>query len=263
LIATLQQQAIPLVRYHPDNVIAQLQQWQVKSGVVLSFSQLFPLKIIQYFAGQMYNIHPSALPDYRGNMPLYWQIRHNKDETKLSLVRVTERIDAGDIGYQLPLPIHPFDNYQSLNFAVMELAPQLLLEARQQEEKQGLNWRKQRPLTDQDFYARKLNQDDVKLGWAEYSAVDIAAAIRAANPHFGGLVINFAQGQCQVMQASVSQQPDYGVKPGTILCVNKNQGLIVATKKGALSLDVIVSQTGYFSGYTFAIKYKLYAGASL
>ena len=53
------------------------------------------------------NIHPSALPKYRGPSPVLWAIRNGDAYMGLSVHRMTDRIDAGPILAQvddLPLP---------------------------------------------------------------------------------------------------------------------------------------------------------------
>ena len=53
------------------------------------------------------NIHPSALPKYRGPSPVLWAIRNGDPCMGLTVHRMTDRIDAGPILAQvddLPLP---------------------------------------------------------------------------------------------------------------------------------------------------------------
>jgi methionyl-tRNA formyltransferase len=53
------------------------------------------------------NIHPSALPKYRGPSPVLWAIRNGDPYMGLTVHRMTDRIDAGPILAQvddLPLP---------------------------------------------------------------------------------------------------------------------------------------------------------------
>ena len=266
LIAQAQQWKLPLMAYDPaapQQLVAALDQLQVLQGLIITFSHILPESVVEYFQGRLYNLHASDLPNYRGSMPLYWQLRHGLSQTQLTLHRVTAQVDAGEIGLQLPLPIHPLDTLQSLSMKVMELAPQLLQQALAADDLQALDWQPQRALRAEDVSARRLRAEDVQLPWAECSATEIAAAARAGNPHTGGVQVNSSVAQFQIMEAMLSQQPSYGSPPGTILCVDKHQGLVVATRDGALALTVVASQYGYYSGYQFALRYKLDAGLSL
>ena len=43
------------------------------------------------------NLHPSALPAYRGPVPLFWQLRAGEPRMGVTLHRATERVDTGPI----------------------------------------------------------------------------------------------------------------------------------------------------------------------
>jgi len=44
-----------------------------------------------------FNIHPSMLPAYRGPVPLFWQLRSAEKNLGVTLHRMTNKFDAGDI----------------------------------------------------------------------------------------------------------------------------------------------------------------------
>lgn len=266
LIANLQQMSVPFIQYQMESLDAlqtQLSQWKVEWGIVFTFPEILPQTLINSFEGQLFNMHASDLPNYRGSMPVYWQLRHNLDEIKLTLHRIEEKVDTGEIGHQIPIYIHPFDNFQTLNFKVMEHAPQLINELLDLDSKGELYWKPQRELSENDFHARDVSASDQYMYWDKHSADEFVGAARAANPHHGGVTVNSQLGQFQVMQITKSKQPCFGVKPGTVLMVDKYKGWVVATKEGAISLDVIISQNGYFSGYQFAIRFDIEAGSKL
>lgn len=267
LLATLQASQIPLIQYQQYNVeetLVQLDKWQASLGVIFTFPFILPSNVIQYFStGNLWNIHASDLPNYRGPMPVYWQLRHNAARLPLTLHQVSKQADEGEVGLQTSIDIHPFDNFQTLNIKVMQHVPQWIDEALQKHQSEGLQWRPQRDLNDKDVYAREVTPEDATLSWHLHDAYDFVGAARAGNPHHGGVTIQAKQGAFQAMQISLSHQPTYGAKPGTVLMLDKFKGLIVATKKGAVSLDVIVSQSGYFSGYQFAVRHGFEAGVQL
>ena len=45
-------------------------------------------------------LHPSPLPKYRGGSPIQWQIINGEKESAVTLFRMTDRMDAGDILFQ-------------------------------------------------------------------------------------------------------------------------------------------------------------------
>ena len=47
------------------------------------------------------NLHPSLLPRYRGPAPLFWQLRFAERDTGVTLHRLSQRLDSGDIVAQI------------------------------------------------------------------------------------------------------------------------------------------------------------------
>jgi methionyl-tRNA formyltransferase len=72
------------------------------------------------------NVHPSALPKYRGPSPVLWAIRNGDPHLGLTVHRMTERIDAGPVVAQvedLPLPdtVTSQDVWELIKSALPEL----------------------------------------------------------------------------------------------------------------------------------------------
>lgn len=60
------------------------------------------------------NIHFSLLPKLRGPAPIEYAILNNLKETGISVIRMTEKIDAGDIYYQDKIKIDELETGKSL-----------------------------------------------------------------------------------------------------------------------------------------------------
>lgn len=56
-----------------------------------------------------YNMHGSLLPKYRGRVPINWAVIHGERETGVTLHRMVEKPDAGEIVAQQAVPILPDD----------------------------------------------------------------------------------------------------------------------------------------------------------
>lgn len=72
---------------------------------VAFFNQLLRPNILALPRLGTINLHPSLLPLYRGPSPLFWVFRDAVRETGLTLHRVSEREDDGDIVEQVRLPL--------------------------------------------------------------------------------------------------------------------------------------------------------------
>ncbi|MBD1581579.1 hypothetical protein [Pseudoalteromonas sp. S16_S37] len=96
------------------------------------------------------------------------------------------------------------------------------------------------------------------------SAEQVIILTRAANPYFGGARLHIGKAVCQLMQVSLTEQPTFGVKAGTVVALSKSGGLIIALRnEQTLKLDVVSSAEGVFDGYRFAMQAKLQAGMNL
>ena len=60
------------------------------------------------------NIHPSAVPEYRGSAPIQRAIMDGKRQTAVSIFRLDEGMDTGDILAQIPVEIEGTDTTETL-----------------------------------------------------------------------------------------------------------------------------------------------------
>ncbi len=75
------------------------------------------------------NVHPSLLPKYRGAAPLQRAIMAGEEETGITIIQMSERVDAGGILLSQTIPIEPDDTYDSLAEHVARAAGYLVEKA--------------------------------------------------------------------------------------------------------------------------------------
>lgn len=257
---------IPAALYQNTNdgtTLSTLDAWQANIGLVFTFSHILSDSIIQYFRSNVFNLHPSDLPNYRGPAPLYWQLRHGCGQLHMTLHRVTSEIDSGDIGLQEPMDIHPFDTLQTLNNRMAMKAPAFIEVFLSKLKDNSLDWQPQRPVNEATIQAVAPNLEHSLINWETFTTEDIINISRAGNPYYGGGLINFGSVQGQLLSARPSSRHTTGLKPGTILMIDRAEGFLVSTLNGSVNLEVISSQEGVFTGYKFAMLYNLSAGQRL
>lgn len=84
-----------LIGYRPDLLL------------VFGFNWRLPRNVLELPKLGVLNVHPSALPKYRGPSPVLWAIRNGDPFLGITVHRMTERIDAGPILAQVddvPIP---------------------------------------------------------------------------------------------------------------------------------------------------------------
>src|ERR671910_1302721 len=77
-------------------------------------------------AYEMINVHPSLLPRWRGAAPVERAIMAGDEQTGVSIMRVTEALDAGAVCAQEAEPIRSDDDYGTLAARLERLGGELL-----------------------------------------------------------------------------------------------------------------------------------------
>lgn len=136
--------------------------------LVYEFGQLIPQQILDIPRFGGINIHFSLLPAYRGASPLPWQIVNGEKQTGITLVKMNEKFDKGDIVYQEARPIKPDDTtatlHARLSRRVLKLIPDVLpkyLEGK-------LPLKKPKKTNYPSSYYPRLTRDDGYIRWDNF-----------------------------------------------------------------------------------------------
>lgn len=256
----LKQHNMPVCHYQYNQAaLESLDRWQAELGVVLGCGQKISPEIGQGLRYNMVNFHASALPEYRGAQPVYWQIRNGERETMLTAHLLEETFDTGAIVAQLPIDIDPLETHNLLFGKVANEALVLVEKLLEiiHEEGQLTSVPQSAEFT---HSAPRVKEEDLKVNWEESSAIEICNQIRAGNPHLGGVRVCFGKLHGSLLQATPSGLPTYDVKPGTVIHVSLSQGLIIALKDESIRLDIIGDSEGIYDGYRYAELIQLKAG---
>ena len=96
-------------------------------GLVAAYGKIIPQEILDKFNGQIYNIHPSLLPKYRGSSPLQQQILDGVTETGVTIIQLDALMDHGPIVAQERDYIGPDDTWITLGNRLFSLGIDLFL----------------------------------------------------------------------------------------------------------------------------------------
>jgi methionyl-tRNA formyltransferase len=75
------------------------------------------------------NLHSAPLPRYQGMMPNFWTMVHGEPHATVTIHYMVEKLDAGDIILQRPVPIAPEDSLHDLMVRSKVIGVEALLEA--------------------------------------------------------------------------------------------------------------------------------------
>lgn len=225
----------------------------------LSF--IFPAAALAGLSGRLLNIHASALPEWRGPEPLFWQIYNGIEESALTLHIVTEQADRGAVFFRHPFRIHPFDTHSSLNMSVAQYIPELI---QYWLEQGGMSIP---PVPQQEkttaAVAKRPEQRDLCIDWRTQTSLQIFQLCRACNGVYGGALLHDGNEWIRLLECTPVSLDFPDVPAGTILHIGHPQGVLVACRDGALRLDVLQAQAGCFSAERYAVRMQWQAGQLL
>jgi methionyl-tRNA formyltransferase len=94
--------------------------------VVAAFGQILPAEIIRGPRRGCINIHPSLLPRYRGAAPINWALIRSEETTGVTIMRMDEGVDSGDILLQEATPIGVEETFGELHDRLARMGAELL-----------------------------------------------------------------------------------------------------------------------------------------
>lgn len=110
-----------------DNNIEEIRKLDADIGVLAAFGQLLPAELLAMFPKGIINIHPSLLPQYRGPTPVEQAILDNAKNTGVSIIQLSEAMDAGPIFAQKSVEIPEHINSPELAKLLADVAAPVLL----------------------------------------------------------------------------------------------------------------------------------------
>ena len=160
-----------------------------------------PKSIIDIAKKDALNIHPSLLPEYKGPNPWFWIIKNGEYHSGISIHKLTESFDTGDLVYQLKFPISIHDTYGSLLFKSSYFIEQSLLTFMPLLEQHSYTPIEQISGT----YYTQPTMSDLQINWSD-SAQNIENLVKAGNP--GLTIVGKILGQSyQIIECTATTIP--------------------------------------------------------
>ena len=96
--------------------------------IVASYGKIIPGAILALSKFGTLNIHPSLLPKYRGPSPIQAAILNGDAETGVTIIKLDEEMDHGNIIANIESRIENLENYKSLHDRLAKLGAELLIQ---------------------------------------------------------------------------------------------------------------------------------------
>lgn len=197
--------------------------------VVMAYGQLLPKPVLELPSIVPLNLHTSLLPRHRGAAPIAAAILAGDDRTGITVMRMTEGLDCGDILLERDCPIGPDDTAGSLHDRLALLAAPALAAALDLLASGAARY------TPQDealaTHAPKLRRENARMDW-NYSCEHLERLVRAMHP-WPGAFTELGRRILKIHTARAASGEE--AAPGTVLGIDAD-GLLVACGRGALLL---------------------------
>ena len=200
--------------------------------VVVAFGKILPQWLLEIPPLGAFNLHASLLPKYRGAAPVQWAVANGESETGVTIMKLDQGMDTGDILLQESVLIAPQETAVDLQGRMAGIGADLLLHAINLLESDKLHPVKQDSTL--ATYAPSLKKEDGLIRWDQWTAHETYNRIRAFNPWPGTYTL--INGQVLRIWNAI---PHVGVpdvhSPGTLV-QGLPEGPIVACTRGFLRL---------------------------
>ncbi|MBN1490402.1 MAG: methionyl-tRNA formyltransferase [Phycisphaerae bacterium] len=237
--AKLELPVIEAQNVNDPELVNRIRGLAARLGVVVAFGQKLGRELITSMRCGCVNVHASLLPKYRGAAPINWAILNGELKTGVTVFRLTDRIDAGEILVQRQTMICEDETAGELHDRLARIGPDAIKAALEMFEQDDEPRGYEQDATEVSV-APKLTKESGLLDF-RYPATVLVRQVRAMSPWPG------ARGLfCSASGSHREEVTFVGVRaverPGEV--VNRAPGTLtdlyeVVTGQGTLELHVV------------------------
>ena len=224
------------------DTVSDLEKMQPDLIVTAAFGQIVSKKILSIPKYDCINIHTSLLPKYRGAAPINRAIINGERKTGISIIKMAELMDAGDIIEQDSINISFDENALELENRLSHFAIGLLSNVIDSYENNSVKYivQDKKEVT----FADKLEKDEGMINWDENN-VTIHNLIRGLIPWpcaYSFLQKAGSNNKKRIIIKKTCIDDDCKTlsnkPPGTIIKISEN-GLLVSTGNGSIWITML------------------------
>lgn len=202
--------------------------------ITAAYGQILPTELLEYPTYGALNVHASLLPKYRGGAPIHHAVYHGDEKTGVTIIGMTERLDAGPMYARSEIKIQNNDDTGSLFEKLSELGREILLDMlpaffegditpHEQNEKEAI-------------YSPAITRSQEEIKW-EKNANQIERHVRALRPEPGAYTLLTGE-RMKIWKTLVSDK-ETEAQPGTIIEITKKNILVACGERSVLILKEI------------------------
>lgn len=201
--------------------------------VVAAYGKILPKELLKIPKYGAINIHASLLPKYRGASPIQCAIAAGEKETGITLMRMNEKMDEGDILVQKKIEIGENEAADELSGRLAKLGAETVAKFIP-----GWIGGKINPVPQdgrQATFCKPIKREDGKIGFGQ-SAEEIYRMWRAYRP-WPGIFAFYKGKRFKLAGIKIIPGVETGEKTGKI--VKYNQSVAVQAGRGLIALEKV------------------------
>lgn len=205
---------------------------EVDVCILVAYGMIIPKAVLDVPNFGFLNIHPSKLPHYRGPSPIQVALANGDNKTAVTLMKLTDAVDAGPILAQVDVAIKSTDNYLSLSQQLSEVGAELVIKTLPDYLSNKVK------LVNQDdsqaTYCQLIKRTDGLVNWQK-SAKEIYQQFKALTP-WPGLFTYLDGKRLKITNLAVLEGNFKGQAVSGQVFLSSNNELAVACSEGAVQL---------------------------
>ncbi len=178
--------------------------------IIVAYGIIIPKEFLSLSNKGFINLHASILPKWRGAAPIQRSIMSQDKETGISVMKINEKLDEGDISHIFKIDIKENENAESLSERLSTLASEKISEVIDSIMDKEVNFKPQDH--SQATYAEKIKKAEGLIDWKD-NAQKIIGKINGLFPFPGGYFMYKGE-RYKILKAQISFNKD---QPGKVL----------------------------------------------
>ncbi|MCA9374483.1 methionyl-tRNA formyltransferase [Candidatus Peregrinibacteria bacterium] len=203
--------------------------------VVVAYGQILPAEILEIPNEKPINIHFSLLPQYRGASPIESAFLANDQETGITFIEMTEKMDAGPILHLERVDISKEDNAETMREKLSTMSGQLVPTVLQ-DILDGVATPIQQDESHAS-YCHKISKEDGMINLQTMTAQEIHNRVRAYIP-WPSCFLSLGDKKLKLIEIDVEESN--ATQPGKV--IDKEEGIAIETKAGLIILKKVQLQ---------------------
>lgn len=220
-----------------DDFIGDLKTLSPDLFIVIAYGHILKKDILEIPRYYALNLHASLLPKYRGAAPINWAILKGDKKTGVTIIKMNEHMDRGDIIARAEEKIEDNDTSLSLREKLSHTGADLLLRTVSLIENKKEKFEKQNEKY--ATYARKLTKEDGLIDWSK-TAIEVHNKVRGTIP-WPGAYTSFEGKTLKILKTEVLDITR--CNPGEVIKAEGSE-FIIGTNKGAIKILELQPEAG-------------------